>query len=336
MSGFTEVNNKSKEIHFRYGVFDAHCDTVHLFKAGDHGYEFSSLNTSAQVDLPRLKSGGVKVQCYALFIEPEHKPCGALKRCMQLVGDFYEVAGANSEIIEPAFTGKEAAQINEKDKIAAFITVEGGEALEGDAGLLKVLHRLGIRSVGLTWNQRNQLADGISERNAGGGLTRLGKEVIKEMNRLGMMVDLAHMTPAGFKESLEVSESPLIVSHANAHAICEHPRNLSDEQLKMLRENGGVVGMTFYPPFIDRENPCLDRVLDHLEHVAEVSGIDHVGLGSDFDGMKGRFLEDLKDPSFLPRLTQGLLNRGFKEEEVGKVLYGNFFRIVSSVCNKNN
>lgn len=331
MPAFTENNSNWTKVHFHYGVFDAHCDTVHMFKKSDEAYDIKKINPSAQVDLPRLERGGVKAQCFALFIEPEYKPCGSLRRCLQLWVDCFEVMEASSNRMKIALSSEDIARINEREKIAALLAVEGGEALEGDPGLLKVLYRLGIRILGLTWNQRNQLADGISEREAGGGLTRAGREVIKEMNRLGMVIDLAHISPGGFFEALEISDSPLIVSHANMQKICDHPRNLTDEQLKRLGENGGTVGLSLYPPFIHPEVPSLDKLLDHFEHAAEVAGIEHVGIGSDFDGMRGRCLEELKDPSFFPRLTHGLLKRGFKEKEVGKILYGNFSRVLSKI-----
>jgi len=233
-----------------------------------------------------------------------------------------------SERIEIVFSYKDLMRVNTAGKIAAVATVEGGEVLEDDISVLRILYRLGIRGLGLTWNQRNQLADGVWERDAAGGLTHLGREVIMEMNSLGMIIDLAHIAERGFDDVLALTTKPVIVSHANTRKICDHPRNLTDRQLKLLQENGGVVGLTFYPEFISSGKPDLEKLLDHFEHAAEVSGIDHLGIGSDFDGMGGNFLSDLPDVSSLPFLVEGLLSRGFTEEEVNKIMWGNFLRVI--------
>lgn len=317
-------------LSFKKGIIDAHCDTVHFFTQEKVPYVFSAINSPAQVDLPRMETGNIKVQFFAMYIEPEYKPCHALKRCLHLLDHFYRTMEKCSERIEIVFSYKDLMRVNTEGKIAAVATVEGGEVLEDDIGVLRILYRLGIRGLGLTWNQRNQLADGVWERDAAGGLTHLGREVIMEMNRLGMIIDLAHIAERGFDDVLALTTKPVIVSHANTRKICDHPRNLTDRQLKLLQENGGVVGLTFYPAFISPEKPGLEKLLDHFEHAAEVSGIDHLGIGSDFDGMGGNFLSDLPDVSSLPSLVEGLLSRGFTEEEVNKIMWGNFLRVINS------
>ncbi len=316
---------------FNEGIIDAHCDTVHYFTQEKGSYIFSERNVLAQVDLPRMETGNIKVQFFALYIEPEYKPCHALKRCLQLLDLFYRTVESCIERIEVVYSFNDLIRVNREGKIAAVITVEGGEALEGDLGFLRIFYRLGIRGLGLTWNQRNQIADGVWEREAGGGLTRFGKKVIKEMNDVGMIIDLAHIAERGFNDVLALTTQPVVVSHANARAICDHPRNLTDRQLKLLQENGGVVGLSFYPAFICPENPNLEKLLDHFEHIAEIAGIDHLGIGSDFDGMEGNFLKDLNDVSSLHFLIEGLLSRGFKKEDVSKVLWGNFLRVINRV-----
>lgn len=313
------------------GIIDAHCDTVHFFSQAKGPYFFSERNVLAQVDLPRMEAGNIKVQFFALYIEPEYKPCRALKRCLQLLDQFYKTMETCKEKIEVIYNFQELRSVNKEGKIAAVITVEGGEALEGDIAVLRILYRLGVRGLGLTWNQRNQIADGVWERDTAGGLTRFGRKVIKEMNKLGMIIDLAHIAERGFQDVLELTERPVIVSHANARAICDHPRNLTDHQLKMLSENGGVIGLSFYPAFICHNDPSLARLLDHFEHVAEIAGIDHLGIGTDFDGMENTFLKELPDVSSLYLLVDGLLKRGFKKEEINKILWGNFLRIINIV-----
>ncbi len=320
---------------FNEGVVDAHCDTVHYFTELKDVYDFTQKNTIAQLDLPRMDTGGIKVQFFALYIEPEYKPGNALKRCLQLLDCFYQTVKPCEDRLEVVYNYSDLLRVNKEGKIAAILTVEGGEALEGDLGVLRMLYRLGIRGLGLTWNQRNEIADGVGERETGGGLTRFGKKVVKEMNDLGMIIDLSHISPKGFYDVLKTTTSPVIVSHANAKKICAHARNLTDEQLKALRENGGVVGLTFYPDFIHDKNPDLNILLDHFVYISEVAGIDHLGIGSDFDGMQGKTLKGLTDVSCLPSLIQGLLARGFKEKDLQKVLYENFLRVIKEVCSND-
>ncbi|MGI5876825.1 MAG: dipeptidase [Dethiobacteria bacterium] len=326
---------QAKEIHFKYGVVDSHCDTVHYFTGEKGDYDFVQRNSIAHLDLPRMEEGGIKIQFFALFIEPEYKPFGSLKRCLHLLNFYYKTVEPCHDRLETIYNIDDLERINNQDKMAALITIEGGEALEGDIGVLRMLFRLGIRGVGLTWNQRNNIADGIGEREANGGLTLFGKKVIREMNELGMIVDLAHISEKGFHDVLALTDSPVIVSHANSRALCGHPRNLTDQQLKLLKQNGGIIGLSFYPTFIDEKAPSFEKLLDHFEHVAHVIGVEHLGIGSDYDGIKSA-VEGLNDVSFLPALTEGLLSRGFKEKEIGKILYGNYYRLIKEVFSKNN
>ncbi|HHT45699.1 MAG TPA: membrane dipeptidase [Firmicutes bacterium] len=325
-----------QKMQYNGGIIDAHCDTVHLFAEMKDVYNFAQKNTIAQLDLPRMEAAGIKVQFFALYIEPEYKYGNALKRCMQLLDLFYQTIETCEERIEAVFNYDDLLRVNNEGKIAAILTVEGGEVLEGDLGVLRMLYRLGIRGLGLTWNQRNEIADGVGERETGGGLTRFGKKVVKEMNRMGMIIDLSHISPKGFWDVLKTTVCPVVVSHANAKKICDHYRNLTDDQLKALRENGGVVGLTFYPDFIHDKNPDLNILLDHFEHISEVAGIDHLGIGSDFDGMGGKMLKGLTDVSCLPALIAGLFARGFKEKDLQKILYGNFLRVIRKICNDDS
>lgn len=326
-----ELNYAVKEIVQRTGIIDAHCDTVHYFEDAKEDYSFHLKNSKAHLDLPRMRSGGIKAQFFALYIEPEYKPYGALKRCLQLLDSFFRTVEPLSEYIQTVYDSKGIEKTKNEGKIAAMLSIEGGEVLEGDTAVLRMLFRLGIRSIGLTWNQRNQLADGIEEKGTSGGLTTFGKKVVQEMNNLGMIVDLSHISVKGFNDVLKVSSSPVIVSHANTYAVCAHPRNLKNEQLKELGNHGGVVGLTVCPYFIDFQNPNFEILLDHFVHAVDIAGIDHVGIGSDFDGITN-VLPGFKDVSFLPELVKGLFGRGFKEEEVEKIIYKNFFRVISEIC----
>ena len=317
-----------KKVHDRYGIFDAHCDTVQYFTGEKGSYNFLGENNRAQVDLPRLKTGGVKAQIFALFIEPGFKAAGgALKRCLYLLDAYYRTVEYCKDDLVTVYNYREMLDVLKLEKIAALLSIEGGEALEGDLGVLRELYLSGIRGMGLTWNQENEIAGAAMDGPGGAGLKSFGRDVVREMNRLGMIIDLAHISSRGFMDVLKITDTPVIVSHANTAELCNHPRNLTDEQMKALRENKGVLGLSFYPTFIEHEKADMGRLLDHFEHAAFVLGVDHIGVGSDFDGID-IVLKELKDVSFLPRLTIGLRERGFTEEEIRKILFENFLRMV--------
>lgn len=318
---------KTKKICTGYEIFDAHCDTVQYFTGEKGSYDFLRKNNRAHIDLPRLKIGGVKVQIFALFIEPRFKDEGALKRCLHLLDAYHRTMESCPEDLVTVYNYSNLLEVRNTEKIAAFLFIEGGEALEKDLGILRELYYMGIRGVGLTWNSENEIAGAAMEGPGSAGLKSFGKEVVREMNRLGIIIDLAHISPRGFLDVLKQTDTPVIVSHANTAALCNHPRNLTDEQMKALRENNGVLGLSFYPPFIDHKKADLGRLLDHFEYAACIMGADHIGIGSDFDGID-IVLEELQDASFFPRLITGLRERGFKEEELRKILFDNFFRIV--------
>jgi len=213
--------------------------------------------------------------------------------------------------------------------VGVLLTLEGGEALEEELAVLRQFYRLGVRGLSLTWNYRNALAGGISEQRAA-GLSDLGAATVRELNRLGMLVDVSHLSERAFWEVLEISQGPVVATHANAYRLCSHPRNLKDEQLRALAARGGVVGVTFVPAFVASQAPSLERLADHVEYLCATVGVDAVGLGSDFDGSEER-LAGLEDAGALPNLTACLLARGFKEEELGKILGGNWLRVLEEI-----
>ena len=311
------------------GVVDTHIDTL-LRVAGD-GIDLGSRLADGHIDLLRLAEGGVRAQFFACFIEPEYKPDRALARVLQLIDAFYRMAGANSDRVAVAtgLAGVLAAYAS--GRLAAILAVEGGEAIGHDLAALRALYRLGVRCLGLTWNERNGIADGVGEESPG-GLSRFGVEVVKEMNRLGMLIDVSHLAEPGFWDVLARSEAPVLASHSNARALCGHRRNLTDAQVRELAARGGVVSVNFCPSFVtdDPARATLDRVLDHVEHLAGVAGAGHVGIGSDFDGIPGT-PEGLEDVSRLPALVEGLRRRGFREDEVRDVAGRNVLRLLARV-----
>lgn len=306
-------------------IIDAHCDSILdvLHKRRHLGEP----NHEGQADLVSLRKAGVKLQFFAVFIESAYKPERAVLRGLEGIEVFRREVERHPHLVTLVTSATDLTTLETQEQLGALLTVEGGEALGGQLSMVGVLYRLGVRSLGLTWNQGNELADGVGVGENHRGLTEFGKTVIKEMNKLGMLVDLAHIAERGFWDALEVSERPVIVSHGNCQRLCSHPRNLTDGQLRALAEQDGCLGITFVPEFIDSETPCVDRLLDHIDHAVEVMGIDHVGFGSDFDGMDSR-TPGLETAAALPYLLERLRGRGYTEEQLDKLAWGNWFRVL--------
>jgi len=322
----------SSELHRRSIVFDAHCDTILAILRGDR--DLNERSSEGHLDLPRMREGGITAQIFAIFIEHPYLNGQAAHQALRLFDALHATLDRSSEEMILAKSTADIERAKAQGKIAAVISIEGAEPLEGDLALLRVYHRLGLRNLGITWSTRNRAGDGVHEARTGGGLSRFGVELVEELNHLGIMVDVAHLAPAGVRDVLEISEAPVIASHANAYALCPVARNLTDEQLEAIAGTGGVIGATFVPPFLhtNRDEASLDRLLDHMDHMVRVAGIDHVGLGSDFDGFSPPPPTGLEDGTCFPRITAGLLRRGYAEKDVQKILGGNFMRVFGQVC----
>lgn len=319
------------QFHREAVVVDAHCDTVHLFRGIKGPYAFGEANDVGHVDLPRLLQGGVDLQFFALFTEAEYKPCGALGRALYLLEHFHREMGKVKEKVKLIRTRSDLENSLSGNQLGALLTLEGGEPLESGLEILQVFYRLGLRGAGLTWDQRNALADGVGVGKAAGGLTKQGRAIVREMNRLGMVVDAAHMAPRGFYDVLEISEAPVVVTHANIAGVHPHERNITDCQLRALRDHGGVLGLTFLPMFINGEREAgLDSLLDHYCYAAERFGPEILGIGADYDGIT-ETVTGLENVSLLPLLTKGLFARGFSMAEVSGILGGNFLRVLRAI-----
>lgn len=295
--------------------------------------------------IPRLRAGGVDVMFYAIggdtiaHSNGTDRPLAAtLQNIDALVGALDDDTGA--EIL----TDGSQLPRTPDGRVRIILHLEGGKPLEGDLATLRTLHRLGVRSAQLTWNVRNEIADGVLDRRTGGGLSRFGAEVVSEMNRLRMVIDLAHIAEPGFWHTIELAQAPLVVTHANARAVLDHPRNLTDAQVRAIADARGVIGVHCLPAYVDPDCPTLDRLVDHVVHIAELVGVEHVGLGADFPTSDGprpareqRFprkheqLMGLNEIDELATLTEVLLRRGFSEDEVAAILGGNFVRVLREV-----
>jgi len=308
-------------------VVDGHCDTLTAMENQDR--TLGKISSRGQLDLPRMLAGGVNVQFFASFIAPKYKD-GALKRCLQLIDTFYAEILRNQDYVELALNAGDIRRITATGKIAALLAIEGGEALAGDLAVLRTYYRLGVRSITLTWNGRNEIGDGVSEGATAGGLSVFGRSVVREMNRLGMLIDVSHLAEKGFWDVAKTSRQPFAATHANCRALCDHPRNLTDGQIEYLAKTGGIIGLTFVPDFVAGEKPDLESLLRHVDHIATRFGPQCIGLGSDFDGMDS-ILPDLPDVTCIPRLAESLLKRGYSSSDVSGIMGGNWLRLLERV-----
>jgi membrane dipeptidase len=330
-------------------VIDTHNDITSAIT--DDGFDIGARDTSGknQTDIPRMKEGGLKAEFFAIYVAAKYaKEGGSARRAMEMIDGVYEQARRHPESLEMASGADDIRRIHKSGRIAALMGIEGGHAIEDSLPALRLFYKLGVRYMTLTHTNSNNWAD-----SAGGignppqirhhGLSEFGKEVVREMNRLGMMVDISHVGDETFQDVIEVTQSPVIASHSSCRALTNVPRNLTDEMLKALAKNGGVIQINFYNGFINTEyakpgNPVptksaqtatLDMLMAHFEHAIKIAGIDHVGIGSDFDGVDGLLPPGMEDISKLPTITYELLKRGHSEADVKKVLGENLLRVLA-------
>ena len=306
-------------------VCDAHCDTVlDLVK---RRRKIGELSSAGHLDIPRLKNGKIDVQVFAAFIEKQFKPDYSLSRALQLIDCLLLELKENDDSIELATSFHDIERIVSIGKIAAILAIEGGEALEGKLYNLRNFYRLGVRILTLTWNQRNDIADGVDYPDSTRGLTSFGKKVVKEMNQLGMIIDVSHLSQSGFWSVLENTSKPIIASHSNCHNICPHHRNLKDDQIKAIARNGGLICVTYVPDFLirQRRKATIDDVINHIDYIANLIGVDYVGLGSDFDGCRS-LPEGLDGADKVFLIGEKLAQIGYSEKDVKKIMGQNFLR----------
>jgi membrane dipeptidase len=211
------------------------------------------------------------------------------------------------------------------------LAVEGGEALQGDLGVLRILYKLGVRVLTLTHSIRNKLGDGCSESSRS-GLTQFGREVVQEMNKLGMVIDVSHLNEKGFWDVIKNSCDPIIASHSNARVLCDHVRNLTDDQIQAIAQTGGVIGVTFVRNFLSSipEEASVETVLNHINHIEELVGAKHIGIGSDYDGM-GPGPKGLEHVGKVKNITRGLIQHGYSDDEIKGILGGNFLQVFQRI-----
>jgi len=359
-------------IHEQSLVWDAHMDS--LVRVVEHGIDLG-VRSEAQADLTRWREGGVRAQVYAVWIDTIYAPYHAARRALQQIDALYCLLERYPDQIELARTAAEVLRIAAEGKLAAMIAIEGGVAIQNDLGLLRTYARLGATSMTLTHTASLDWVDSSTDRPRSGGLSPFGREVVREMNRLRMMVDVSHVSDDVVRQCLDLSSAPIIASHSSCRALTNHPRNLPDDLLKAIAARGGVVGINFYNEFIDQgyrdelsrrtgqiiaqlnappvvppedlddrarersqgffkdppPRPPFARILEHIDHAVQVAGVDHVGIGSDLDSTMIPTPLGMDSVSDFPRLTEGLLERGYRPDDVAKILGGNFLRVFREV-----
>ena len=360
-------------IHKEAPVFDGHNDLPWaLREKKDNSFEafdVSKNQPKLHTDIPRLKKGGVGAQFWSAYVPVDTMKRGAaVTTTLEQIDLIHRLVKRYPDDFELALTVADIARIRKAGKIASLIGIEGGHSIDNSVGTLRMLHKLGVRYMTLTHSESLSWADSATDKPKANGLSPFGEEIVLEMNRLGMLVDLSHVSPQTMKAALKVTKAPVIFSHSSARAVADHPRNVPDDVLKLVKANNGVVMVNFYSGFVvpegaramtkmfdvgrelrekygednlkfreamrawQKENdyPAGDvtMVVDHIEHIIKTAGIDHVGIGSDYDGI-GKTPDLLNDVSYYPYITQVMLDRGYKKADILKVLGGNVLRVMT-------
>jgi membrane dipeptidase len=370
-----KLRERAMKLHREAIVIDTHNDITSPIT--DQGFDLGARDASGktQTDIPRMKEGGLDAEFFAIYVAAKYaKEGGSARRALDMIDGVYEQARRHPESLEMAFTSDDIRRIHKSGKISALMGIEGGHAIEDSLSALREFYRLGVRYMTLTHTNTNNWADSSGDASNPNvkhhnGLTDFGREVVREMNRLGMMVDVSHVADNTFWDAIETSKAPVIASHSSCRALTDVPRNLTDDMLKAVAKKGGVVMVNFSKGFVNtkavKPSPetqakmdeirsqysgdqatmraklrelqgpppqvTLDMLIEHFVHIARVAGIDHVGIGSDFDGVGGQLPEGMEDVSKLPAITYELLKRGYSDADVKKVLGENFLRVMAEV-----
>jgi membrane dipeptidase len=336
------ASSVAMEFHQKSVVVDLHHDIAEdVIKRRQLG----ETDVLRRVWLPRLKKAGIKVQVFPIFIDSAFLPEMALRRELAMIHYLLDEFEKNSDEIILARDFKDVEAGLASRKLVALLALEGAEAIDSELTVLGILHRLGARMASLTWNRRTLFADGADKRLGAAGLTKLGGDLVRRMEELRILVDLSHLSEASFWSLLDIAQRPVIASHSNARALCDHPRNLTDDQIRAIGERRGLIGVFIHPAVIDPSRPTISRVVDHIDYLAALAGIDHVGIGTDFIAdlsgidqtptgewmmppeVAHATISGLAESVDLPNLTDELLRRGFASEDIHKILGGNALRV---------
>ena len=373
-----QVSARAKRLHDRAIVVDTHDDTPQrlLF---DKTFNIGMRNKDGHVDIPRMREGGLDALFFSIWVPSQITGPPAVKRALDLIDSVREAVRTHPNDLMLANTAADIRRAAAEHKIAALMGMEGGHIIDDDLAVLRVYAALGVRYLTLTHFLNNNWADSSTDKPAHNGLTAFGKDVVRELNRLGVIVDVSHVSDKTFYDVLEVTKAPVIASHSSSRAISNHPRNMTDDMMRALAKNGGVVMINYAAAFLSEEfrvasekksgnivaamaamskkcggnEACTimenerieheammkgelpkamwDKIVEHIDHAVKVAGVDHVGLGSDFDGATMPI--GMEDVSKLPKITDALLKKSYSEPDIEKILGGNILRVMEQVEN---
>jgi membrane dipeptidase len=337
-------------LHKQTPLIDGHNDYPWALRGLDPARDLGKADITKAVpklmtDVPRLRQGGVGAQFWSVYVPGTMQGQEAVRTTLEQIDIVHRMTLRWPQVFEIAYTADDIERSFDAGRIGSLVGMEGGHSIDNSLATLRMMHALGAQYMTLTHNSNLRWADAAAEKPAVGGLSKFGEEVVREMNRLGMLVDLSHVSAETMEDALRVTAAPVIFSHSSARAICNVPRNVPDNVLKMVTKNGGVVMVTFVPGFISQAvadfdakpeaerkgltapKATLSQVADHIDHIRKVAGIDHIGLGGDFDGIT-QVVAGLEDVSKYPDLTAELLKRGYQENDIKKILGQNVLRVM--------
>jgi len=372
------ISEKARKLHFSSIVVDTHDDTTQLML--DPKFDLGARQPKGSIDIPRMREGGLGAIFFSIWIPSKVTGPTAVQKALQQIDAVREQVRRHPKDLVLATTAEQIRQAHKNGKIAALMGVEGGHMINSDLGVLRKYAALGVRYMTLTHSGNDEWADSSTDKAVHSGLTDFGKNVVREMNRLGVMVDISHVSDKTFSDALEVSWAPLLASHSSCRAICDAPRNMSDQMMKDLAAKGGVIQINYHVGFLSQEfrnaeksdpkineaiaeevtkrcgsdanEACMliegdritreyvakgvlprveyTKIIEHIDHAVRVAGIDHVGLGSDFDGANMPY--GMEDASMLPKITEALLKKGYSDSDVKKILGENTLRLMTAVA----
>ncbi len=368
----TDSKAPADAVHRRAIIIDGHCDTP--YRLHRHGLHLDDPDPEAQLDLSILRESGITASFFAAYVPPHYAGRGAARFAYHLIDLIRSETARHPGLLRFCSDSKGIREAKRDGGHAIMIGVEGGHAIEDSLDILRDFYAKGVRYMTLTHVNTNNWCDSSGDGGTHGGLTDFGREVVRTMNDLGMVVDISHVSDNAFFQTIETTRTPIVATHSSCRAICRHPRNMTDEMLRALAKNGGVCMINFFSAFINDDvaqaimkaqkrpqkddgdgpneeipndrtdwasylewfralglpNAKFEDVIDHIIHAAMVAGVDHVGIGSDFDGVPA-LPEGLHTAATMPAITERLLARGMPEEDVLKVLGGNFLRVFEAV-----
>ena len=366
------ISARARQLHDRAIVIDTHDDTTQRLLY-DKSFEIGARNADGSIDIPRMREGGLDALFFSIWMPGDVTGPAAIKQALQQIDKVREAVRLHPRDLVLAISAADIRRAAAERKIAALLGVEGGHMIDEDLGVLRTYAALGVRYMTLTHSLNTTWADSSGEAAAHNGLTAFGRDVVREMNRLGMMVDISHVADKTFFDTMEIARAPVIASHSSCRALTNHPRNMTDDMLRAVARNGGVVMVNFFSGFVDEEfrkafeplrpemekalaevtakykddpaartrewfavgnriaaripRPPLKSLIDHIEHVARVAGVEHAGIGSDFDGIPS-LPQGIDSAADLPKIAAELRKRGFSQRDVAKIFSGNVLRVM--------